>query len=105
MELMHEELARAQMSVRLGEAQQSRRASQVAHARRVSRKAEKAARRQASLSLAQSEGAGGQSRRGGHLHPDRWVRNRMGSRVRRQQAPYPAPSSCPDPPVRRSLGA
>jgi hypothetical protein len=53
MELMHEELARAQMSVRLGEAQQMRRASRVAHARRVSRKAEKAAR-QARLALARA---------------------------------------------------
>lgn len=53
MELMHEELARAQMSVRLGEAQQVRRAARVAHARRVSRKAEKAARR-AVLALARA---------------------------------------------------
>ena len=52
-ELMPEELARAQMSGRLGEAQQQRRASHVAHARRVSRKAEKAAR-QARLALARA---------------------------------------------------
>jgi hypothetical protein len=53
MNLMHEDLARAQMSVRLGEAQQMRRAAHVAHARRVSRKAEKAAR-QARLALARA---------------------------------------------------
>jgi hypothetical protein len=53
MDLMHEDLARAQMSVRLGEAQQMRRAHHVARARRVSRKAEKAAR-QARLALARA---------------------------------------------------
>ncbi|GAA1478686.1 hypothetical protein GCM10009623_31320 [Nocardioides aestuarii] len=53
MELMHEELARAQMSVRLGEAQLQRRAYHQAQARRVSRKAEKAAR-QARLALARA---------------------------------------------------
>lgn len=53
MELMHEELARAQMSARLGEAQLQRRAHTVAHARRISRKAEKAAR-QARLALARA---------------------------------------------------
>jgi hypothetical protein len=53
MNLMNEDLARAQMSVRLGEAQQMRRAAHVARARRVSRKAEKAAR-QARLALARA---------------------------------------------------
>lgn len=53
MELMHEDLARAQMPVRLGEAQQQRRAMHVAHARRISRKAELAAR-QARLALARA---------------------------------------------------
>jgi hypothetical protein len=53
MELLNEELARAQMSVRLGEAQQQRRAYHMAHARRVSRTAEKAAR-QARLALARA---------------------------------------------------
>ncbi|HEY9564265.1 MAG TPA: hypothetical protein VIR30_10895 [Nocardioides sp.] len=51
MSLMHEELARAQMSARLGEAQASRRGHQVAMARRLSRKAERAAQ-QARLALA-----------------------------------------------------
>ena len=51
MELMHEHLARAQMSARLGEAQQQRRSHQLAAARRISRKAERAAR-QARLALA-----------------------------------------------------
>ncbi|HYH33632.1 MAG TPA: hypothetical protein VD814_00625 [Nocardioides sp.] len=53
MNLMHEDLARAQMSVRLGEAQQLRRAHHMARARRISRKAEKAAR-QARLALARA---------------------------------------------------
>ena len=53
MNLMHEDLARAQMSVRLGEAQQLRRGHQLARARRISRKAEKAAR-QARLALARA---------------------------------------------------
>jgi hypothetical protein len=53
MNLMYEDLARAHMSVRLGEAQQMRRAAHVARARRVSRKAEKAAR-QARLALARA---------------------------------------------------
>jgi hypothetical protein len=53
MELMQEELARAQMAARLGEAQQQRRAYHVARARRVSRKAEQAAR-QARLALARA---------------------------------------------------
>ncbi len=45
MNLLHEDLARAQMSARLGEAQQFRRAQQLALARRLSRRAERAARR------------------------------------------------------------
>ena len=51
MNLMHENLARAQMSARLGEAQQLQRGAQMARARRLSRKAEKAAQ-QARLALA-----------------------------------------------------
>ena len=51
--LMHEDLARAQMSARLGEAQQIRRGRQQAAARRLSRKAEQAAR-QARLALARA---------------------------------------------------
>ncbi|WGL51446.1 hypothetical protein P5P86_15950 [Nocardioides sp. BP30] len=51
MNLMFEDLARAQMSARLGEAQQWRRARAVTRARRLSRKAEKAAQ-QARLALA-----------------------------------------------------
>jgi hypothetical protein len=51
--VMHEELARAQMSARLGEAQQIRRGRQQAAARRLSRKAEQAAR-QARLALARA---------------------------------------------------
>jgi hypothetical protein len=51
MNLMHEDLARAQMSARLGEAQQIRRGRQQVAARRLSRKAEQAAR-QARLALA-----------------------------------------------------
>ena len=43
MELMHENLARVQMTARLGEAQQLRRGHHLAVARRASRKAEKAA--------------------------------------------------------------
>ena len=53
MELMHEELARAHMSVRLGEAQQLRRGHQLARARRLSRRAEQAAQ-QARLALARA---------------------------------------------------
>ena len=53
MNLMHEELARAQMSARLGEAQQLRRGHHLAVARRMSRKAEQAAQ-QARLALARS---------------------------------------------------
>ncbi len=51
MNLMHEDLARAQMSARLGEAQEMRRGHHVQVARRMSRKAEVAAR-QARLALA-----------------------------------------------------
>ncbi|MBZ5740687.1 hypothetical protein [Nocardioides mangrovi] len=51
MNLMHENLARAQMSERLGEAQQLRQGYQLARARRLSRKAEQAAL-QARLALA-----------------------------------------------------
>ena len=51
--LMQEDLARAQMSARLGEAQQLRRGRQQAAARRLSRKAEQAAR-QARLALARA---------------------------------------------------
>ena len=51
--LMHEDLARAQMSARLGEAQQLRRGRQQVAARRLSRKAEQAAR-QARLALARA---------------------------------------------------
>ncbi len=53
MNLMHENLARAQMSARLGEAQQMRRGHQLTRARRLSRKAEQAAQ-QARLALARS---------------------------------------------------
>ncbi len=53
MNLMHEELARAQMSERLGEAQQLRRGHQLAVARRMSRKAEQAAQN-ARLALARA---------------------------------------------------
>ena len=51
--LLNEDLARAQMSARLGEAQQLRRGRQQAAARRLSRKAEQAAR-QARLALARA---------------------------------------------------
>jgi hypothetical protein len=53
MSLMHEELARAQMSARLGEAQQLRAGRNLARARRLSRKAEAAAQ-QARLALARA---------------------------------------------------
>ena len=53
MELMHEDLARAQMAARLGEAQQRRRGHQPAEFQRLSRKAERAAR-QARLALARA---------------------------------------------------
>jgi hypothetical protein len=50
---MNQNLARAQMSARLGEAQQLRRGHQLALARRTSRKAEQAAQ-QARLALARA---------------------------------------------------
>jgi hypothetical protein len=53
MSLMHENLARAQMSARLGEAQQLQRGRELVLARRVGRKADRAAR-QARLALARS---------------------------------------------------
>ena len=53
MELMNENLARAQMAARLGEAQEMRRGYQMAKARRLSRKAEQAAQ-QARLALARA---------------------------------------------------
>ena len=53
MNLMHEELARAQMSARLGEAHELGRGHQLAMARRMSRKAEQAAQ-QARLALARA---------------------------------------------------
>ncbi|WP_041546419.1 MULTISPECIES: hypothetical protein [unclassified Nocardioides] len=53
MNLLHENLARAQMSERLGEARQLRRGHQLARARRLSRKAEQAAQ-QARLALARA---------------------------------------------------
>jgi hypothetical protein len=51
MNLMYEELARSQMSARLGEAQALRRGRNVVVARRLSRRAEKAAQ-QARLAAA-----------------------------------------------------
>jgi hypothetical protein len=53
MNLMHEDLARAQMSERLGEAHELRRGHQLVLARRLSRRAERAAQ-QARLALARS---------------------------------------------------
>jgi hypothetical protein len=53
MNLMHEDLARAQMSARLGEAQQLRLGHNLTRARRLSRKAEQAAQ-QARLALARA---------------------------------------------------
>ena len=53
MNLMHEELARAQMSARLGEAHELRRGHHLLMARRKSRKAELAAQ-QARLALARA---------------------------------------------------
>ena len=53
MNTMHEALARAQMTARLGEAQQLRRGHQLALARRLCRKAEQAAQ-QARLALART---------------------------------------------------
>ncbi len=53
MSIMNEDLARAQMSARLGEAHQLREAKAMARARRLSRKAERAAQ-QARLALARA---------------------------------------------------
>lgn len=53
MSTMHEDLARAQMSARLGEAQQMRIGHQLTRAHRVSRKAQRAAR-QGRMALAQA---------------------------------------------------
>ncbi len=53
MNTMHEALARAQMSARLGEAQQLRRGHQLVMARRLGRKAEQAAQ-QARLAIART---------------------------------------------------
>jgi hypothetical protein len=53
MNTMHEALARAQMTARLGEAHQLRRGHQMVMARRLSRKAEQAAQ-QARLALARA---------------------------------------------------
>ena len=53
MNLMNEDLARAQMSERLGEAHELRRGHQLVMARRLSRRAERAAQ-QARLALARS---------------------------------------------------
>jgi len=53
MNLLHENLARAQMSERLGEAHQLQLGYQLARARRLSRKAEQAAQ-QARLALARA---------------------------------------------------
>ena len=53
MNTMHEALARAQMSARLGEAQQLRRGHHLALARRLGRKAEQASQ-QARLALART---------------------------------------------------
>ena len=53
MNLMHENLARAQMSARLGEAQELQRGHNLVRARRLSRKAERAAQ-QARLALARA---------------------------------------------------
>jgi hypothetical protein len=53
MNLMHEDLARAQMSARLGEAQELQRGHNLVRARRLSRKAERAAQ-QARLALARA---------------------------------------------------
>ena len=51
--MLNEDMARAQMTARLGEAQQLREATRVARARRLSRKAERAAQ-QARLALARA---------------------------------------------------
>ncbi|HEY3015967.1 MAG TPA: hypothetical protein VGJ41_12695 [Nocardioides sp.] len=51
--LMHENLARAQMTARLGEAQELRRGYNLVRARRLTRKAERAAQ-QARLAVARA---------------------------------------------------
>jgi hypothetical protein len=53
MNLMNEDLARAQMTARLGEAHAQRRGHQLALARRLSRRAERAAQ-EARLAIARS---------------------------------------------------
>ena len=53
MNLLHENMARAQMAARLGEAQRLQLGYQLARARRLSRKAEEAAQR-ARLALARA---------------------------------------------------
>ena len=53
MNLIHEDLARAQMAARLGEAQELQLGRRLAKARRLSRKAEQAAQ-QARLALARA---------------------------------------------------
>jgi hypothetical protein len=53
MSLMNEDLARAQMSARLGEAQNLRRGTQLVRANRLTRRAERAAQ-QARLALARA---------------------------------------------------
>lgn len=53
MNLINEDLARAQMSARLGEARELRRGHQLVKARRLTRRAERAAH-QARLALARS---------------------------------------------------
>ncbi len=53
MSFIHEELARAHQSARLGEAQEQRRGRALVRARRLSRKAERAAQ-QARLALARA---------------------------------------------------
>lgn len=53
MSLMNEDLARAQMSARLGEAQHLRRGQQLVRANRLARRAERAAQ-QARLALARA---------------------------------------------------
>lgn len=52
-QVMHEDLARAQMSARLGEAQQRRAGQRLARAQRLGRKAERTAQR-ARLALARA---------------------------------------------------
>ena len=90
MNLMNEDLARAQMSARLGEAQQLRRGHQQAAARRFSRKAEQAARAGASRPRPRSVSLWSRTQRLGTLIAG----VRTGARVRprgRTRAP-----PCPD---------